>query len=219
VSLNAAAAAFSIAVNALSAQWIQNMLETNTSKALLRKQYLEKRCAMSCRDWTRASEAIRLRLEQSRLYHDCKALLTYVSAKDNEVNTCMIIDASLQNGLVVVVPVVVSGEKELRWAQIQSRKELVRGRFGLLEPDPTRTNFVDVPANALCLTPGIAFTPEGWRIGYGGGYYDRFLEKFSGISLGLAFEIQMTSTLPRDAYDRRVHYVLTEKECYVAAPE
>ena len=195
------------------------MLETNASKALLRKQYLEKRRAMSSEDWARASEAICLRFEQSSLYHDCKTLLTYVSAKDNEVNTWAIIDDSLQNGIRVIVPVVVAGEKELRWAQIQSRKELACGRFGLLEPDLAQTHFVDVPANALCLTPGIAFTPDGWRIGYGGGYYDRFLAKFSGISLGLAFEIQMTSTLPSDTYDRRVHYVLTEKECYVATPE
>ena len=64
------------------------------------------------------------------------------------------------------------------------------------------------------MTPGIAFTHDGKRLGYGGGYYDCFLTTFIGISIGLAFELQLIDCLPLTPYDKRVDYVLTETKLY-----
>ena len=187
-------------------------------KKMLRRQYLEKRRALSAELWKEASSRITARLKGSGVFRDCEALLTYLSAKDNEVDTSAIIAVALQSDRNVLVPVVAS-DRNLVWAQIHDYSELVRGKFGLLEPDPERAQIVSVPASALCLTPGIAFTRDGKRIGYGGGYYDRFLSEFSGISIGLAFDFQIAPTLPQDAFDQRVGYVFTETKCYAANSE
>lgn len=190
------------------------MSDLNLEKKRLRTEYLQKRRALTGQQWKDASEAIRQRLEQIAAYQECNTLMTYVSAKDNEVDTRVLIDNALQSGRVVVVPVVDTAESKLRWVQIASREELISAKFGLLEPSPTHRRYVDVYHNALCLVPGLAFTRDGWRIGYGGGYYDRFLSSFQGISVGLAFEIQMVDLLPIGIHDQQLHYVLTEKKCY-----
>lgn len=191
----------------------------DSRKEVVRKHYLEQRRAMHPDVWKRASMLIHSRIEHSDLYRNCETLLTYVSAKDNEVGTTQIIESALRSGRTVIVPIVVVGKSELSWAQIKNSKELVRGKFGLLEPKWGQTHFVDIPSVALCLTPGVAFTCDGWRIGYGGGYYDRFLAKFAGISIGLAFDAQIACTLPQDEFDQRVDYVFTETQCYTANSE
>ncbi len=190
------------------------MFDLHFEKIRLRTEYLQKRRALTAQQWKGASEAIRQRLEQSNSYRGCSRILTYVSAKDNEVDTCVLIDNALHSGRIVMVPVVITGEKELRWAQIASREELIPAKFGLLEPNHTHRQHVEVQDDALCLVPGLAFTHNGDRIGYGGGYYDRFLAAFQGIAIGLAFEIQLAIHLPQDIHDQRLHCVVTEKKCY-----
>jgi 5-formyltetrahydrofolate cyclo-ligase len=98
--------------------------------------------------------------------------------------------------------------------QIHGRNELQPGRFGLLQPDPAKAVPIESGDNAVCLVPGIAFTQTGARIGYGGGYYDRFLAHFSGISIGLAFELQLAPSLPQDSNDKNVNFLVTENNWY-----
>ncbi|MCK5861081.1 MAG: 5-formyltetrahydrofolate cyclo-ligase [Candidatus Hydrogenedentes bacterium] len=188
------------------------------NKKVLRKQYLEKRRAMPLEAWEQASAVICTHVEESSIYRDSEMLLTYVAAKDNEVDTAAIIDDALRRRHTVIVPVVISGKKELQWSKIQSRSELTRSPLGLWEPAPSRTHFVSIAENALCLVPGIAFTRTGERLGYGGGYYDRFLAGFTGISMGLAFELQLAATLPQTTYDQQVHHVITEEKGYAETP-
>ena len=187
-------------------------------KARLRKRYLTARRAMTPEAWTRASEAICRHLLESSCYEATETLLTYVSARDNEVDTWALIDAALASERAVLTPIVIQGDKMLRWARIVSREQLVRGRFGLLEPDLTRTSCMEPPSDALCLTPGVAFTRTGERIGYGGGYYDRFLSDFKGVSVGLAFDLQLTNSLPTMPHDQPVDYVLTESGWHPDTP-
>jgi 5-formyltetrahydrofolate cyclo-ligase len=60
------------------------------------------------------------------------------------------------------------------------------------------------------LVPGIAFTAQGYRVGFGGGYFDRFLAGFPGVSIGLAFDLQMTAEFSPDAHDVPVQWIVTE---------
>jgi 5-formyltetrahydrofolate cyclo-ligase len=82
--------------------------------------------------------------------------------------------------------------------------------FGMAEPD------ADLPVVApeqieLALVPGLAFDRNGWRLGYGGGYFDRFLREFGGVSLGVTFQALALDALPHDEYDMRMDWVVSEK--------
>ena len=86
---------------------------------------------------------------------------------------------------------------------------LIRHPFGMTEPAP------DSPAVApgeiqLALVPGLTFDRRGWRLGYGGGYFDRFLAMFSGVSVGITFQTLLLDTLPHDAHDVSMHWLATE---------
>ena len=190
------------------------MLSLREQKKRLRAGYNHRRCALSRLEWVRMSAAIRVRLEQSRLFQDAEVLLTYVSAKDNEVDTHALIDDALAAGKEVLVPVPAEKSGEIGWSQLHHLGDLVGVRFGLLEPAPDKVDLVQPPLQGLCIVPGIAFTRSGYRLGYGGGYYDRFLADFQGVSIGLAFEIQVTHSLPVEEHDYPVRYVLTESDWY-----
>jgi len=180
-------------------------------KGAIRRKYLGMRRAMDAMSWTRRSAAVRDVLLQQPFFHDCNTLLTYVAAKDNEVDTRGIIDLALSSGRRVLVPMTTAGKGIMQWGRIESRGELFATAFGLLEP---KAKPVPPPRDALCLTPGIAFTRKGHRIGYGGGYYDRFLAAFQGTAVGLAFDMQIAPYLPVEAHDCMMNFLVTESGCY-----
>ncbi len=186
-------------------------------KKEMRCEYKHRRCVLSQPEWECMSEAIRAGLIQSRLYGEADVLWTYVSAKDNEVDTHAIIDHALAADKRVFIPVTTAAGKDLRWSRLHDLRDLERGHFGLFEPRADRVDWVCPSDEGVCLVPGIVFTRTGFRLGYGGGYYDRFLADFRGISVGLAFEMQIAHHLPLDIHDRPVQYVLTEAGWYQAA--
>jgi len=67
---------------------------------------------------------------------------------------------------------------------------------------------------SLCIVPGIAFGKNGERLGYGKGYYDRFLESFKGKTVGLSFEECLSENIPMEAHDRKIDYLVTDKKIY-----
>jgi 5-formyltetrahydrofolate cyclo-ligase len=93
---------------------------------------------------------------------------------------------------------------------IDSLSDLEIGPFNI--PEPHRDDPV-IAENQIDVTvlPGIAFDAFGWRLGWGGGFYDRFLSKSSGLSVGLAFELQVVNSLPTEMHDKQVKYIVTEK--------
>jgi len=110
----------------------------------------------------------------------------------------------------VLVPIA-QANRVLEWSHLTSLSELEPGRFGILEPKVECRRLVHPPREgAVAITPGVAFTVRGYRIGYGGGYYDRFLSIFGGVSIGLAFEVQMAPAIPVGEFDVAVDYVVTE---------
>lgn len=87
---------------------------------------------------------------------------------------------------------------------------LIRHRFGMLEPDPSLPLFPPEHVD-LVLVPGLAFDLDGWRLGYGGGYFDRFLSANKACtSLGITFQALMQSSLPHQEFDVRMKYLVTE---------
>jgi 5-formyltetrahydrofolate cyclo-ligase len=182
-------------------------------KDVLRKRVLALRRAMAPAEAAQKSLAILDRLFQSGLLDGVDCVLSYVSSKDNEVDTHAILRRATQEGLRVYIPKALPG-RQLAWLPFRSIEELAPSRFGILEPtmvgETGGSGMTPDLQNAICLVPGIAFRPDGYRIGYGGGYYDVFLAAFSCVRVGLAFDIQMLDDFPVDAHDQKVDYVITE---------
>ena len=93
-----------------------------------------------------------------------------------------------------------------------SKGELARGSYGICEPTGERELFGD--ENTLCVVPAAVFSKDGYRIGYGKGYYDRFLADFKGISVGFSYDATLVDSLPFDEYDARLDMIITEKGVY-----
>ena len=86
-------------------------------------------------------------------------------------------------------------------------RDLLPGLYGISEPSEDCEPLAE--EGGLCIVPGLAFSGDGYRIGYGGGYYDRFLSTFSGTALGYCFTQQIVDFIPREETDRPVHGVAT----------
>ncbi len=180
------------------------------TKQDIRAEYLRKRQGLDAATVAANSRAIEVMLAGSMLLRGVSAVLAYVSAKDNEVNTHGIIRGLLAGGKTVFVPVSEMEKRVMRWSRLLCMTELRRTHFGLLEPAIRFRRFEPIPCGAVCLVPGLAFTPAGWRIGYGGGYFDRFMDVFDGVPIGLAHAVQVVGHIPTESHDRPVDYLVTE---------
>ena len=147
-------------------------------------------------------------------YINADVILAYVSFS-SEVDTHFLIQHALKNGKKVAVPKVFDNN-EMRFFFIDSLDELKPGAYGILEPDPVSELIIDENKNYVILLPGVAFDDEKNRLGYGGGYYDRYLEKYSFIfKIMLAYELEkLDNTLPTDRHDVKPDIVITELNTY-----
>ena len=133
------------------------------------------------------------------------AYLIYASSAI-EVDTRAFIGYLLLMGKTVAVPKCEG--RNMRFLAISSLSELIRSKFGVDEPIGGKeiTDF----NNTICVTPALSFNEKGYRLGYGGGFYDRFFEKYGGIKLGICYE-EFCGDIPTDKYDIPVDMVVTEK--------
>ncbi len=180
------------------------------TKQDIRTEMLRKRKALDAERAAANSRAVETMLAGTGLLRDVSAVLSYVSAKDNEVDTHGIIRGLLTGGKTVYVPVTDMERRIMQWSHLLAMEELEQTHFGLLEPAAKYRRIEPCPWGAICLVPGVAFTKSGWRIGYGGGFFDRFLDAFSGLSIGLAHGMQIVDQMPTDAHDQPVDYLVTE---------
>lgn len=158
------------------------------------------------------------RLEKSRaicrhllaLIRDHETVMVYTS-KEKEVNTVPLITALFSRGNPVVVPIIVREDVSLRLSYLKDFSALVPSTFGVPEPIgseiPARGEDIDT-----IVLPMLGFDRTGGRIGYGAGYYDRFLEKHPALcTIGIAFACQEIESLPLDENDVRMDYIVTEE--------
>lgn len=181
----------------------------------IRRRLLARRRALSpekIREWS-AAIADRLRAEPA--FAAAPAVLAYVASKDNEADTGPLIRGLLAAGRPVWVPVSGAGGR-MQWSRLGGWEELAPGRHGILEPRAAHRRYGFPPAGAACLVPGIGFSVRCQRLGYGGGYFDRFLACFGGVAIGLAYGFQVLPELPVEAHDVRLDCVVTESAIYWA---
>ena len=153
---------------------------------------------------------IQSRVLTLRSYHEASVIFTYVSM-ENEPSTLGIIHAAWANGKRVAVPKCEKDSSEMTFYLIKSMSDLAPGYYGILEPDTEKCERIDDYSHGLCVVPGLSFDAEGYRLGYGRGYYDRFLKQFRGTSVGLCYSSCVKWKLPRSDYDVPVDMISTER--------
>ena len=129
----------------------------------------------------------------------------------NEPDVLPIVRYALNNGKKVCFPVSDADNYQLTFKFIKHLSDLVTGAYKIPEPNSEAEIFTD-DKNAFCIVPGLVYDRNGYRIGYGKGFYDRFLAEFSGISAGLCYEIFLCNELPIEVTDRNVDMIITERE-------
>lgn len=189
-------------------------METRKKKEEMRIIFSSYRDGIPAAEREKNSLKIKERLFSLAEFKSARAPMFFVSF-GSEVDTKPMIREALSQGKQVIVPRVDRGKKELELSLLQDFPgDLVPGVFGILEPKEERFRPVDVEVVDLVLVPGLAFGLDGYRIGYGGGYYDRLLEKIAAnIPLvGLCFDGQVVEEVPHSLHDFPVTHIVSEEQ-------
>jgi 5-formyltetrahydrofolate cyclo-ligase len=137
---------------------------------------------------------------------------TFIGSKPGEVSTMGLIQAALNSGKPVCVPVIDRASKELLLSPVIDAGKLVRGHYDILEPENSPRLAPGSLDWDLALVPGVAFGRDGGRIGFGKGYYDRLLSARTTLRIALAFSFQVLDTVPTLPHDIPVDIIVTERE-------
>ncbi|MGF2716548.1 5-formyltetrahydrofolate cyclo-ligase [Bacillus cereus] len=179
-------------------------------KIRLRKQIIEHMNSLSEEQYTTLSEQIAVSLYAQKEWAEAKTIGITLSM-DNEVNTYPIIEKAWEEGKKVVVPKCNKGTRAMSFRKISKFDQLETVYMNLREPIPALTDEVNADEIDLQIVPGVAYTERGERIGYGGGYYDRYLVHYKGKTLSLAYDFQMVKHIPVEPFDKNVKKINTEK--------
>lgn len=172
-------------------------------KKALRKALIQRRKEIPAEIKAQADRKIFESLKP--LVENSSSVFTYVST-DIEVDTRMLLEWCFENGKPVASPV--SGDHELTFYPLHSMLSLGAGRFGILEPiDRTEPAIPD--EDSLCIVPALTCDRSGLRLGYGRGYYDRFLAGFPGRSVIICYS-DFVGAVPAEPHDRRADAVVTD---------
>jgi 5-formyltetrahydrofolate cyclo-ligase len=143
------------------------------------------------------------------------ATIAITISRGNEVNTRPIIEKAWQEGKRVSVPKCDPAKKTMTFREIHSFSQLESVYFGLWEPIEAMTKEVVASEIDFMIVPGVCFSKNGYRIGYGGGYYDRYLQHFSQPTISLAYTMQVVENLPSEPHDIPVKMIITNDEVIV----
>lgn len=177
-------------------------------KTRLRTLYKEKRSALPEAARRERDAALRETLAASPSYRHASTLLAYAPI-GAEIDLLPLLADALSAGKRVALP---RSHREgiMTFHYIKSLSELRAGTYGIPEPPSDAAIFTSAPAT-LCLVPGIVFDRRGYRIGYGGGYYDRFLRALDGAAIGIVYHDFILPTLPSGRYDLAVSALATDR--------
>lgn len=149
------------------------------------------------------------RLFNTWQYKSCEVLLTYVST-EIEVDTREIISRALADGKRVAVPRCIDSTRLMDFYFIKDFDDLESGYMGVLEPIPEKCEKMTDFSKGLCIVPALMFDLYGYRLGYGKGYYDRFLSNFCGETLGICYNRCVREKLPHGKFDKCVERIITQ---------
>ncbi|NMM62759.1 5-formyltetrahydrofolate cyclo-ligase [Clostridium sp. P21] len=180
------------------------------NKKSIRKLVKERKNTFSAADRQNSNSIIFNKIINSSDYKNAQTIFIFVSF-NNEVDTHRIIKQALQDGKILCVPKIISKEQGMDIVRIKSFKDLKEGAYGILEPEDNKLKVQEKDIE-LSYLPGLAFDRRGGRIGYGGGFYDRFLVKTRKDSkkIGLAYKFQVFSEVPMEEHDVFIDGIITD---------
>ena len=189
--------------------------ERTLNKKALRKNILEQRDRLDLSQKENWDDLIKQNLMESRVFKDCKNIFIYIGF-GSEIDTSKYIRQFLSLKKNVLVPRTDIKAKSMEAVQIYNLEDLVEDKYGILEPKndkiATRKDNID-----LIILPGVAFDASGNRVGYGGGYYDRFLEGLNKNipKVALCYNFQLVESIETEKHDIKADYIITEQRSMI----
>lgn len=182
------------------------------NKNILRKKYIEIRNNVSDYDYNIKSNLIFNNIIRFNNYIESKMIYTYISCR-HEADTKQLIEYSFELNKKVAVPLCNDKNGNMSFYFIKSFSELENGTFGLYEPLKSCESAIYKKSyNPICIVPGLLFDKNGNRLGYGKGYYDRFLNKFDGPKIGICFNDFLVDNIDSQSHDIKLDFLITEKD-------
>ena len=189
------------------------MTEININKKYQRKISIKKRAILKDNN-SNAFKTLQDHLKDLINFKNYKIIASFISFK-SEISTQFLNEFLLNNGKILCLPIIKNNSETLNFIEYNLKTKLVSGKFGIMQPSDLSKEFLP----EIILTPCLAFDKNGFRLGYGGGYYDKtfsYLKKIKHkfISIAVAFDDQKIDELVHDKYDQKIDYILTEKKLY-----
>jgi 5-formyltetrahydrofolate cyclo-ligase len=182
-------------------------------KKVLRNEMLKRLKILAKPEYEHRSYAIARKLYQNPLWLQAKTIGITVS-NPPEADTWQIIRKAWEEGKRVAVPKCLPKTKELVFRSLERFSDLESVYYGLWEPIEEKTEEIPGEKIDTLIVPGVAYIKNGYRLGFGGGYYDRYLESYKGNTLSLAFDFQVIKSLPVEDHDRPVEMIITDEQVW-----
>ena len=181
-----------------------------SSKAEARKHFFALRASIDENERKQKSIDICNKIIALPEFSSCDALFIYAPIK-SEADPTYLFDKAKKLGINVAFPISVTSTFTLDFRFVNSIDELNVGAYGIREPsaDAQKAFFTK---SSICIVPALAFDTSGSRLGYGKGFYDRFLNNFSGLSIGITYSELKCNKLPTESTDVPVDIIITDKE-------
>ena len=179
-------------------------------KSIIRKKMKEERSKLSNLQKEKLDNSVFQKVIESEEYNKANSIFIFVSY-GSEVDTHRIIKKALKDGKNICVPKVISKKDGMVAVRVHDFSELKSGAYGILEPEDTKYK-VQESSIDLCYIPGVAFDKRGGRVGYGGGYYDRFFKKLREDSkkIALAYKFQVLDEVPMEEHDMFIDGIISD---------
>jgi 5-formyltetrahydrofolate cyclo-ligase len=192
----------------------QRSRETDLFKKKLRKEIREKRDSIPIAERKRTSKIIVEKFHNTNYYIDSNNILAYYPF-GSEIDTTILISSALENNKSIILPKVYYRELRLYYVDKLS-EQLERGKYGILEPVPRFCKPAEMKDIDLAVVPGIGFDKNLNRLGYGRGFYDRFLKLIPEEvkKIALCFDVQVVEYIPVSEHDIKIDLLITESEIY-----
>lgn len=179
-------------------------------KRSLRKKILDKRNAIPAEKRQVQSVAAAKKLLELETLARCRTVMLFLPF-GSEIDTVPFIEAAIERGQTIWLPVTNVAERKITPFVYSADQRLRQGVYGILEPDPDVAEQAEPSQLEAIVLPGVAFDPQGGRLGYGGGFYDRFLSSLAHrpLLVGYCFREQIVDRVPRESHDFAYHYLVT----------